>query len=191
MAHVRHINVVGCPDYGDQQEGYFSIVVSSMTGDVTTSQPTTHIVHLVSLEHYDSTILDPTSSFHTNTKAKRVGMISLFSWTYTCIPETVNFSHAMKALAENMQPLKPEQRVLDDMKASAAKQNATMNQATSILHDRLDRGYTIHRWRTATGEETVAFNRGPLVPSPTPAVPAKDPGDTAVITALPPETVND
>jgi hypothetical protein len=105
----------------------------------------------------------------------RIGMVSLYSWTYTCIPEPVNFVDTMKELAANMQPLKPLQSVLDAMSQSINTQSTrVLQQAASMLHDRLDRGYTISRWRAATGEETVAFNRGPLVPAPTPEIPAKD-----------------
>ncbi len=39
------------------------------------------------------------------------------------------------------------------------------------LHDRLTAGYTIARWRVPTGEESAAFNRGPLVPILTQEVP--------------------
>jgi hypothetical protein len=156
-----------------------------MSGNVQATAPKTQVVHLVSLEHYDQTILGPNSEFYTN-PAARIGMVSLYSWVYTCIPESLNFVDTMQNLADKMQPLKPEQPVLDALKASASSQDPTMQKATMILHDRLDKGYTIHRWRTATGEETVAFNRGPLVPSPTPAVPAVDPGVTAVCIVDPP-----
>lgn len=45
---------------------------------------------------------------------------------------------------------------------------------SSILADffaGLNRGFTINRWRTATGEETASFNRGPLTPEMVPQHP--------------------
>ncbi len=51
LAHVRHINTKGSPDAGVEEEGFFSVEVSSMTGNQKETAPSTHIVHLVSLEH--------------------------------------------------------------------------------------------------------------------------------------------
>jgi len=46
--------------------------------------------------------------------------------------------------------------------------------AAKLLADRLEMGYTIARWRAQSGEETAAFNRGPLVPQPVTWPPARD-----------------
>jgi hypothetical protein len=178
MAHVRHVNTLGFPDAGVEEEGYFSVVISSRTGrvevpdGVTAPQP--QIVHLVSLEHYDSTLKDLTSGYSSSTSADRVGMISLYSWTYNCTQESVNFVDTMQAIANDMQPLKSPQSTLDALLKNASQQPTfTLQRAAEILHGRLDKGYTIARWRTSTGEETMAFNRGPLVPTQAPGVPAK------------------
>ncbi len=56
LAHVRHINTIGFPDAGVEEEGFFSVVVSSMTGNQKETTPSTHIVHLVSLEHLVSVV---------------------------------------------------------------------------------------------------------------------------------------
>ncbi|CZR65010.1 uncharacterized protein PAC_14910 [Phialocephala subalpina] len=171
MAHVRHVNTMGFPDAGAEEEGYFSVVVSSRTGQVKNVRPTPQIVHLVSIEHYDSTIMNVKSPVKTLSGNERVGVVSLCSWMYTCIPEPADFVDTMKALAEKMQPLKPPKDALKAMLNSAGTSKA--RKAVQILHDRLDKSYTISRWRTATGEETAAFNRGPLVGAPTPIVPAQ------------------
>jgi hypothetical protein len=42
MSHVRHVNTLGFPDAGVQEEGYFSVVLSSRTGSVDNS---TYHVH--------------------------------------------------------------------------------------------------------------------------------------------------
>ncbi|KAF8851876.1 hypothetical protein BDZ45DRAFT_678781 [Acephala macrosclerotiorum] len=172
MAHVRHVNTLGFPDAGVEEEGYYSVVVSSRTGEVHSSAPTPQVVHLVSLEHYDSTLMHPSSSFPSLEDTDRVGLVSLFSWTYTCIPESVNFTDTMRAIASDAQFLKPPQTSLANL-LTAHQITPTQKEAAKLLHDRLNKSYTISRWRTATGEETVAFNRGPLVAGPTPIVPAK------------------
>ncbi len=59
LAHVRHINTIGFPDAGVEEEGYYSVVVSSMTGNQKEITPSTHIVHLVSLEHLVGTFPSP------------------------------------------------------------------------------------------------------------------------------------
>ncbi|KAH0562327.1 hypothetical protein GP486_002981 [Trichoglossum hirsutum] len=180
MAHVRHINTEGFPDAGVEEEGYYSVVVSSRTGQVTNRTPTSQAVHLVSFEHYDSTLNDPESPFDTLDDQERIGLISLYSWVYTCIPEAVNFVDTMENLATNMQPLRPPKTVLDTLLKTSSEEShsaALQSAAARVLHDRLSNSYTICRWRTATGEETVAFNRGPLVATPTSDVPSKPPQD--------------
>lgn len=167
MSHVRHINTIGFPDAGVEEEGLFSIVVSAVTGDQNETLPSTHIVHLVSLEHIDSTLTNPKSSYFTDnaTNSSRIGLVSLFSWTYNCIPESVSFTETMTELANTAQPLRPPQKVLDNLKGQSG------DPVKQAMYERLNSGYTIARWRTPTGKESVAFNRGPLVPMPTQDVP--------------------
>jgi hypothetical protein len=96
LAHVRHINTVGFPDAGVEEEGLFSIVVSSRTGAFDITQPHTQVCHLVSIEHVDSTLgswIDATGP------SDRIGMISLFSWVYTALPPfPVDFIQTMTNL---------------------------------------------------------------------------------------------
>jgi len=186
MAHVRHIRTDGFPDAGVQEEGWYSVVVASMTGNM--RKPTSQVVHLVSLEHYDATVNNPQSPFHPSTAGTpsrptiglddRVGVVSLHSWIYSAVPQAVDFVATMKKLTERMQPLRPPESVLTSIQQNIALQSTkTSQRAAGILYDRLMNSYTISRWRTATGEETVAFNRGPLVacfPSDTPAKPVAD-----------------
>jgi len=160
---VRKVNTLGFPDAGVEEEGMFAVVISSTTGPVKNMTPVTSVVHLVSIEHLDATIADPDWSFSSLDSSSRVGLISLHSWTYTAVPEAVNFVEAIQNLAEHMQPLKPPESLLRSLKISTTEQGTpSLATAARILHNRLDNSYTICRWRTATGEETVAFNRGPL-----------------------------
>ncbi|KAK5455895.1 hypothetical protein LTS15_005213 [Exophiala xenobiotica] len=172
LAHVRHMNTIGFPDAGVEEEGYFSVVVSSTTGNQLEILPSTHVVHLVSLEHLDATLNRP--EFASAEHSERIGLVSLFSWMYTCMPDAISFPETMQALGEAAQPLKPPKETLDALKTNAGGSAKTPKLNPSVaatLHDRLDAGYTLARWRTSTGEESVAFNRGPLVPMRSQEVP--------------------
>lgn len=170
---MRNVNTIGFPDAGVEEEGSFSVVISCVTGNVKTTTPVTQVAHLVSIEHLDSTITDKNSPFHGLVSTDRIGLISLFSWVYTAIPEAANFVQVIKDLAAHMQPIKPQLSVLQSLQDSIANQpTLALKSAAQSLHNRLNNSYTLCRWRTATGEETVAFNRGPLVSAPTSDVPS-------------------
>lgn len=164
MAHVRHVNTKGMPDTDPAQspDAYYSVVISSMTGDVTETQLTTHIVHLVSIENVDATIQAGMTG-----PSERIAMVSLFSWTYACIPESADFATTVEALAQSAQPLRaPDQAigVLDTQIASLKGSEAARRAGMTALKTRLEHGFTLSRWRDALGEESMAFMRGPLVP---------------------------
>ncbi|KAI1624656.1 hypothetical protein EDD37DRAFT_664816 [Exophiala viscosa] len=163
MSHVRHILTDGIPDAGVEEHGLFSIVISPRTGAYNITTPTTQICHLVSIENVDSTL--STSWLTKDPVVDRIGMISLFSWIYTALPPNpVNFVDTVRNLTENQQMLTVDQNVLQDL----SKQALATSPAWNATISRLDSGYTLARWRTQTGECTVAFNRGPLVPQPVP-----------------------
>lgn len=87
LAHVRHINATGCPDAGIDQEGLFSVVISSRTGSIGITQPTPQICHLVSIEHIDSTFeLMQSGKINADSTVNRIGLVSLFSWIYMVHP---------------------------------------------------------------------------------------------------------
>jgi hypothetical protein len=159
LAHVRNINTTGMPDAGVEETGLFSIIISRRTGPINLSAPKTQMAHLISIEHFDST-LDRIASTDPNDKdtsgIDRIGLVSLFSWTYTALPPNpVNFLDSMIAIGNSTQFLKPDQSIVDNVRKVSTK-----------LANRLDSGYTFSRWRAQTGEETASFNRGPLVPAP-------------------------
>lgn len=186
LAHVRNINTVGFPNAGVEEDGLYSIVISARTGAFNISQPKTQIVHLVSIEHHDKTLELGYSNWDAQTdkvKGERIGLISLYSWTYTALPpDPVNFVDSMKAivgdetgsLPGNIQMLRPPTEVIDALKTNKPEATATDTKARAALADRFSKGYTLSRWRCETGEVTAAFTRGPLVPVQTPAVPVKD-----------------
>jgi hypothetical protein len=171
LAHVRHIKTTGFPDAGIEQDGLYSIVMSHRTGPTkiedSPGPPKTQIVHLISIEHMDSTLPEFGSGA---TLEDRIGVVSLYSWIYTALPPNpVNFTDTMESLANNMQVLRPVDAALKKLQGGSPTEQA--------LLARLQSGYTITRWRTETGEETAAFNRGPLTPVPTKNTPTIDPND--------------
>lgn len=176
LAHVRNINTKGFPDAGIEQEGLFSVVISSRTGPYQGQLPRSQVCHLVSIEHVDSTL----GSWLTTAPvvSDRVAMVSLHSWIYTALPpDPVDFVVTMKNLTENMQMLRTDNNLLKALKpplSISTRPITKKDQVAGIMHHRLSSGYTLARWRTQSGEETAAFNRGPLVPQPPPRVP---PGD--------------
>lgn len=160
LSHVRHVNNKGMPDYDPTQATYYSVVVANMTGTPMETVLTTQMVHLVSIEHLDTTITAGLKG-----PSDRIGLISLFSWVYACVPESVDFATTMEALAATAQPLRAPDTVLQTLATNInLEKDAATKAGMKELNKRLQHGYTISRWRTATGEESVAFNRGPLVP---------------------------
>lgn len=172
LTHVRQINTTGVPDAGINEEGIYSIIISSRTGVYNQSTPQTQICHLVSIENVDSTLGAHLTS---GSVSDRVGMVSLFSWVYTALPPNpVNFVDTMRNLTENQQMLRMNNKVLCNLDVAIPNDKTPQSLASSALATRLKMGYTLARWRTQSGEETIAYNRGPLVPQPV-AWPGNDP----------------
>jgi hypothetical protein len=172
MSHVRHINTIGFPDAGVEEEGLFSIVVSARTGKLDIEQPHTQVCHLVSIENVDSTV-GPWIEQNSTPPSDRIGLISLFSWIYTALPPNpINFVATVRNLVLNQQMLNL------DRSFSQTKDNS--KDVVTVMLDRLGQGYTLSRWRTQSGEESAAFNRGPLVPGPVPWPPVDDMPDSSM-----------
>jgi hypothetical protein len=184
-AHVRNINTAGFPDAGIDQTGLYSIVVSSRTGSYSQIKPITQICHLVSIEHFETT-----KKFLDGKDSDRIGLVSLFSWTYTALPpDPVNFVDSIRNCLDKMQMLRPKKDVLvalDAQAQNALKDGDTKKQrALDSLSQRFTAGYTLARWRAETGEETVAFTRGPLVPPHSPFKASFDDPNSTVMGAAP------
>jgi hypothetical protein len=161
LAHVRHVNTRGMPDADPMAnpDAYLSVMVSGMTGDVAETQLTTHIVHLVSIENLDVTL----QAGIDGTPSDRLAMVSLFSWTYACIPESVDFATTMETLADKAQPLRAPAASLDALGARIAseKKNPTKADALRALEQRLAHGYALTRWRLSGGREHGLYSGAP------------------------------
>jgi hypothetical protein len=161
LAHVRNVNTLGMADAGVEDQGLYSLVISHRTGPTTfldtgdgkikpLSKPTTQIVHLLSLSGIGDMALPVNTDL--------VGLVSLYSWTYTCLPaDTVNFVDTMRAIGDHSKTmLRCSDSILNSISATPEGKRVA---------SRLELGYSLVRYRVQTGEETVAFNRGPFVPT--------------------------
>ncbi|KAH0566346.1 hypothetical protein GP486_000252 [Trichoglossum hirsutum] len=177
-AHVRNINTTGFPDAGIDQLGLYSIVISSRTGAYLQTKPVTQICHLVSVEHFKTTLQNLQGD-----DEGRIGLISLFSWTYTALPPNpVNFVDSITNVLKGRQMLRAPWETRKSLKkqAQAVTDDSNKVEALNALVQRFEAGYTLARWRAETGEETVAFNRGPLVPKKSPYTASSDPNAIAM-----------
>ncbi|KAH6621588.1 hypothetical protein B0J18DRAFT_432871 [Chaetomium sp. MPI-SDFR-AT-0129] len=197
LAHARNVNTAGMTASGIDDTGLFSVLYSKRTGPVDIAQnspPRSQIVHMISLEYVDQ--MDP-SLFGDN---DLVAFISLYHFTYLCQPPlTVDFVDAMAAIGRQVNDkvvpppaagslqqsclLRCPDGVLGAIEAqldkidfdlAASLEAAKMDKIQSAVLSRLSSGFTMTRYRTSTGEETVAWNRGPLAPVRTPSPPVGD-----------------
>ncbi|KAH6691797.1 hypothetical protein BKA61DRAFT_283401 [Leptodontidium sp. MPI-SDFR-AT-0119] len=193
MAHVRQVNQAQMPENSNltgstedgmgEDEGVYSIIISHRSGPLNGLQhfpatpkaalpsvgskielPKTAIVHLVSLQSIEDNIslpfTDPTNS--------RVGLVSLYSWTYTVLPPVgANFIDSMRNIGAQV----PSESWLrtPDFLLQSLKNNTSLDpkavKITNRLYSRAMDGAFIVRYMPQTGEETIAFSRGALTPT--------------------------
>lgn len=150
LSHVRHINTMGFPDAGVEEEGYFSITISATMGDIKTKVPKTQIAHLVSLEHLDATMIDSNHGI-LSTSSDRIGLISLFSWTYTVIPEGPSFVSEMENLRDTAQYLQPPLPLLQSLSQNASTQkDSNVKAASDYLLERKCSSWLVAFWLTSS-----------------------------------------
>ncbi|KAI2780789.1 hypothetical protein F4815DRAFT_469104 [Daldinia loculata] len=152
QAHVRKINGQGMALAGVEDTAVFSIVVGNRSGPLDNETPVTMSAHLVSIEGVDG-MSWPVSSH------RYVALCSLHSWNYTVLPaNTLNVPDAFEDLGRTLNVLRAPEEIISPLRASSDKMQ-------QLVAKRLDDGYTLVRYRTQTGESTVAFYRGPFTPS--------------------------
>ncbi|KAF4966411.1 hypothetical protein FSARC_5920 [Fusarium sarcochroum] len=146
----------------DEQEAMreFSIVVANRVGPLVGETASHMIAHLVSLENLETLKPFPLSPTMIGESPVRVGLVSLHSWTYTCLPpNSPNIRTVFETLAHGADMLKPIIPHREDLDANAKR-----------IISRLEDGFTIVRSRTQTGEETTALLRGALTPNLVPPI---------------------
>jgi hypothetical protein len=164
LAHARQVD----PSAKDSDvlkvngDGWYSVVVGNRLPDAPPGgcgQPgQRNIVHLVSLEgltQYVSGTALPSGT-------TRVRMISLQSWTFTCLPELgESFPALMNGLLTDQQGNpKPTALMLP------VGPPDTGVQAAQYAYQAIQRGYVPLEYQTRLGERTFAWYRGPFLPVP-------------------------
>lgn len=117
-----------------------------------------NIVHLVSIEGFADYLSAPSADFPSGTD--RVRMVSLSSWSFSCLREPA------QSFADLMEGLEPEggdpaglRLVLPHDPAPEGDDAAAYSAAA------LDAGYVPRAYQTRQGEQTFAWYRGPAVAS--------------------------
>ena len=174
MSHVRTIDPTGMSDMDASDNGTYAVTVSQRTGPLNPSTPTAVYAHLVVIPG-----IDDSGKAVTNTNL--IGLCSLYSWSYTCLPTTgLSVTKLLQDLGDSVQPL----RLTDQSLADATPQIAPW------MSNRLKAGYSLGRYRPLTGEVTMCIFRGMLMPEspfsedapPSSALPSSDFGsDLAAI----------
>ncbi|KAI1634232.1 hypothetical protein F4809DRAFT_537751 [Biscogniauxia mediterranea] len=157
LSHVRKINPFGMALAGVEDTVVFSIVVSNRSGPLDNVIPTTMCAHLVSIEGVEA--MDYPGPNH-----KYVALCSLYSWNYTVLPPlTLNVPDAFESLGRTLSVLRAPDEIITPLTTSDDK-------IQQLVGRRLNDGYTLVKYRTQTGEATVALYRGPFTPTYVPTL---------------------
>ncbi|KAK3939532.1 hypothetical protein QBC46DRAFT_450354 [Diplogelasinospora grovesii] len=171
LAHVRNVNTKNVAGAGSDDNGLFSVVLAHRSGplDLKTARPV--ICHLVTLEGFEVPSDQTPHITLPLDSSKRVALVSLYSWTYMCLPpEDVNFLDSLRhigfAIEDGNCWLRAPDEIVAKITGQAKGAQPTPSQKVAgRLGDRLKDGFCLQRYRLQTGEETVAFYRGPFTPT--------------------------
>ena len=176
LSHVRKVSIrhksttVTVDAIGSQIDDgsqWFSVVIAGRlpTPPVSGGSRGVNIAHLVSLEGLANFVRsaagDAPPEFPAGTK--RVRLVSLASWTFTCLPE------AGESFAELMNHLVPAEATRRDELLLRFPMPALPEQPTAadrFAYAALDAGYTVRPYATRQGESSFAWYRGPFAPVP-------------------------
>lgn len=162
LAHVMRMNSTGATDAdsGEIDTRHFGVVVANRVGPLDSSKPSEMIVHLVSLENVESLKPFPLPEMVLGSspdQPARVGLISLHSWSYTCLPpNSLNVTQAFEHIA----------RTASMLRATIPPQPEHPDELAKLMSKRLEEGYSLTRFTMPTGEISTALFRGPLTPKP-------------------------
>ncbi|KAH7125855.1 hypothetical protein EDB81DRAFT_810069 [Dactylonectria macrodidyma] len=155
LSHMRNTNTDGTSETGEGMSiGVSSVTFSHRTGPVGKMEPTPVVAHLVSLEGI------PDMQWPIPDISKYVILPTLHSWVYTSLPSnSVTMADKMKRIRDQIDLLRSPKSLPEPRSGSE------LAGAYERTFARSKDGYTITRYRTQTGEETVARFRGVLVPT--------------------------
>lgn len=167
LAHVRQIDIESLQHKAEselQGTGWFSLVMANrlpIAPSSANSASVRNIVHLVSLEGFQSYLENPTFP----STISKIRLVSLASWTFDCLAEPKeNFRSLMlnfiaTAQAEN------DPTALSLKMPTSATQSIT-NPDQQLAQTILNHGYVPLTCRTRSGDQTYSWYRSPLTPVP-------------------------
>lgn len=164
LAHARKVSTIGMVIDNAEHEAFFSVVISHRVGPLNLKQPTPVVVHLVSIEGVGKMDFPITTEL--------VALSSLYSWTYTCLPaHSMDVLYSFQHLGDTLNMLRPSWDIIKNVEPSEKKpdekepEEKKPPKPTTRIGQRMYDGYSLVRYITQTGEETVAFTRGPFTPT--------------------------
>lgn len=150
LAHVRAADLSDRQDDMISHPGYFGVVVCSRIPK-TEMNAGRSIVHLVSIEGFASCL--PGSDESEWADAQAVRLVSLYHWEFCSSRQT---EESFFTLARQLDTGMFRTALLQDMQ--------TKNDVQMHAQERLKKGYIVLDHLVRTGEETLSWYRGPLIP---------------------------
>jgi hypothetical protein len=159
LAHVRALDGAG----PEPDSGWYAQVIANR---LPSSSPlgVRNVAHLVSLEGHEDLLADPPTESTTT-----VRLVSLLAWAFTATPVTDEEGHSFRALATGLATVRDDDRAdrALGLAYSTDAAEATSDSAARRVARRLRDGYLPVDHVLPTGETSVAWYRGPLIPEPT------------------------
>ena len=165
LAHVRQVSTVNKePVANAPHDGWFSAALANRfcipPAETISTSGQRNIAHLVSLEGLEPYLgvgsPQPISGF------QKVRLISLYSWTFTCLQDpNENFRELMLGLISEQSEQGTDLLLRMPLPSSASSADPGVPE---YVVTRLQDGYAPLSYATRTGEQTFAWYRGPFAP---------------------------
>ena len=165
LAHTRQVSLQNKALSAENlSDGWFSTVIANRFGvpPASTSTSIGNIVHLVSLEGFETVMSQTGPATVDGSKYSTVRMISLYSWTYT---STLDAAQSFSALMMNLVSASSNAGT-DLLLRLPLPSSPSSAQQVQMVQKRLQDGYIPLSYAMLSGDQTFAWYRGPLSPVP-------------------------
>jgi len=166
LAHTRQVSLQNKALSAENlTDGWFSTVIANRFGvpPASTSTSIGNIVHLVSLEGFETAMSQTGQATVDSAKYSAVRMISLYSWAYT---SSLDSMASFSALMTNL--VSPSSQAGTDLLLCLPLPSAPSPAAPQVqmVQKRLQDGFVPLSYAMLSGDQTFAWYRGPLSPVP-------------------------
>ncbi|HEY9660176.1 MAG TPA: hypothetical protein V6C65_17090, partial [Allocoleopsis sp.] len=159
LTHCRNVNLQNKADGLITGSGWFSTVMANRLPQNTSQQPVKYIAHLVSLEGF-SAYIQANQPTPIPAGTNYVRLISLASWTFTCLPQPQeDFRTLLLNLVQNQ-----AQGGAGLLLQMPTQSIANPSPDQQLVQKILNRGYLPLSSHVQSGEQTYTWYRGPLTP---------------------------